>query len=108
LKVSLNSPHPEGTTGASIDLFLASSSSLGLLGTSEFLGSVLALLALLAGDLLLATDTVSDESVLGLGLLGNVNGVVDQAETSGLATTENGLKTEGENALYIDGGRICG
>ena len=42
---------------------------------------------------------LSDESVLGLELLGVVHGVVDQSKASGLAASKVGLEPEGEDTV---------
>ena len=42
---------------------------------------------------------LSDESVLGLELLGKVHCVVDEGESGGLATSEVGLEPEGEDSV---------
>jgi len=62
-------------------LFLSTSDA-SLSGTSDLLSLVLTFLALLTGHLLLLLGSVTDESVLGLELLGEVKGVVDQGEAS--------------------------
>ena len=42
---------------------------------------------------------LSEKSVFGLEFLGEVHGVVDEAETSGLTATEVGLEAKGEDPV---------
>merc|ERR1719320_1725061 len=80
-------------------LFL-SSSNLGLSSSANLLGSVLPFLLLLTAGLCLGLDdSLSDKAVLGLELLGEIHGVVNQAEPSGLVTSEVGLEPECENSV---------
>lgn len=75
---------------------------MGSLGTEDLLVSVLLLLSLLSGSLLdLLSQTVSDQSVSWLELLGVGNGLVDQTETGGLATTELGSEAENGNSVLV-------
>lgn len=74
---------------------------LGLGGTTEPLGTVLALLALLPGGLLGLGKTVTDETVLGLEALGRVEGVVDQGKARGATTTKSGLEAKAEDGLLV-------
>lgn len=75
---------------------------MGSLGTEDLLVSVLLLLSLLSGSLLdLLSQTVSDQSVSWLKLLGVGNGLVDQTETGGLATTELGSEAENGNSVLV-------
>lgn len=79
---------------------LSSSSDLGLLGTPDLLHSVLPLLLLFPGDLGdLFEDTLSHQSVLGLELLSEVHGIIDEGESGALAATEVGLETEGHDTV---------
>ena len=83
---------------------VSSSSSLsGTLGsTKDLLLSVLLLLSLLSGSLFnLLGQSVSDQSVSWLKFLGVSSGLVDQTETSGLATTELGSETENRNGILV-------
>ena len=83
---------------------VSSSSSLsGTLGsTKDLLLSVLLLLSLLSGSLVnLLGQSVSDQSVSWLKFLGVSSGLVDQTETSGLATTELGSETENRNGILV-------
>jgi len=74
---------------------------LGLLHTAHLLGPVLALLALLAADGSLGAEAHSDETVLGLELLGDVGSVIDEAKARALASTEGGLKAEDGDGLLV-------
>merc|ERR1719400_2312890 len=81
-------------------LLLSSLANLGLGNTAHLLGPVLLLLPLLAATPGLSLDsTLPQQPVLGLELLGEVHGVVDEGEPSGLATTELCLEPEGEAAV---------
>ena len=64
-------------------------------------GLVLALLASLSADDDLLSEALTDESVLGLESLGNLEVVVDEAEAGALASTELCLEAEDE-----DGGGV--
>ena len=46
-----------------------------------------------------SSTNLSDKAVLGLELLGEIHGVVDQTEPGGLATSEVGLEPECENSV---------
>ena len=73
-----------------------------LTGTKDLLVSVLLLLSLLSRSLLdLLSQTVSDQSVGWLELLGLGNGVVDQTETDGLTTTELGSEAKDRNRVLV-------
>lgn len=83
---------------------VSSSSSLGgtLGSTKDLLLSVLLLLSLLSGSLVnLLGQSVSDQSVSWLKLLGVSSGLVDQTETSGLTSTELGSETENGNGILV-------
>jgi hypothetical protein len=83
---------------------VSSSSSLGgtLGSTKDLLLSVLLLLSLLSGSLFnLLGQSVSDQSVSWLKLLGVSSGLVDQTETSGLTSTELGSETENGNGILV-------
>merc|ERR1712013_950779 len=72
----------------------------GLGSSANLLGSVLPFLLLLTAGLCLGLDdSLSDKAVLGLELLGEIHGVVDQTEPGGLATSEVGLEPERENSV---------
>jgi len=76
--------------------------ALDLLGTTEGLLAVLALLPLLPGGTLgLGGKTNADKTVLGLELLHGLGGVVDESETSGLAATELGAETEDGDLVLL-------
>lgn len=76
--------------------------SVGLLGTEDLLVSVLLLLSLLSGGLLnLFSQAVSHQSVGWLESLGVSNGLVDQTETSGLATTELSSETKHRDSILV-------
>lgn len=62
---------------------------------------VLALLAGLSAGLLLLSETLTDKSVLGLELLGDLEVVVDETEASALASTELCLEAEDEDGAGI-------
>lgn len=87
------------------DLLSVSSSNLlgvGGLGTEDLLVSVLLLLSLLSRSLVsLLGQAVSDQSVGWLESLGVGNGLVDQTETSGLATTKLSSETEHRNSVLV-------
>ncbi|GMR48695.1 hypothetical protein PMAYCL1PPCAC_18889, partial [Pristionchus mayeri] len=71
-----------------------------LRGTEGLLLSVLSLLALLATSSLdLLEGAVGDESVLGLELLGQVEGVVDESESDALSTSELATESEGNDQI---------
>ncbi len=84
-----------------LPLFLLGILDLRLLGTSDLLHSVLALLALLSRHTLVLGHTVTDQSVLWLELLGEVKGIVDQSEAGALATTEDGAEAEAEYDIWL-------
>jgi hypothetical protein len=54
-----------------------------------------------AGTLDLGAETESDEAVQRLELLHGLGGVVDESETSGLATTELGAETEDGDLVLL-------
>ena len=70
-------------------------------GTPLLFGLVLALLASLSADDDLLSEALTDESVLGLESLGNLEVVVDEAEAGALTSTELCLEAEDE-----DGGGV--
>lgn len=77
------------------------SSTLG--GTKDLLVSVLLLLSLLSGGLLdLGGQAVSDQSVGRLELLGIGNGLVDQTEAGGLATTELSSEAKDGDSVLLN------
>merc|ERR1719336_2980578 len=79
---------------------LLASSNLGLGNTTDLLGSVLSFLLLLSASLGLGlNNSLSNESILGLELLGKVHCVVDEGESGGLATSEVSLEPEGEDSV---------
>merc|ERR1711954_528721 len=81
-------------------LLLASLANLGLGCSPHFVHPVLPLLFLLPAHLGLGfSNTLSDQSVLGLELLSKVHGVVDKGKPGGLSTSELGLETKGENSV---------
>lgn len=86
-------------------LVLLSSShllSVSLLGTEDLLVSVLLLLSLLSGGLLhLLGQTVSNQSVSRLELLGVSSRLVNQTETGRLATTELGSETKHGDSILV-------
>lgn len=65
--------------------------------TPHFLGSVLLLLDLLATVLLGLGDAVTHQSVLGLELLGGVDGLVDKTEAAGAPAAKSGLEPKQDN-----------
>lgn len=70
--------------------------------TTDLLGAVLAFLDTLAALLVgLLDEAEADEDVLGVELLGVLNGVVDAAEASGLATTKGVLKVEEHDGVGV-------
>lgn len=76
--------------------------SSSLTGTEDLLVSVLLLLSLLSGSLLdLLGQTVSDQSVGWLELLGVSSGVVDQTETGRLTTTVLSSETENRDSVLL-------
>ena len=76
--------------------------SSSLTGTEDLLVSVLLLLSLLSGGLLdLLGQTVSDQSVGWLELLGVSSGVVDQTETGRLTTTVLSSETEDGDSVLL-------
>ena len=76
--------------------------TLRLGGTTELLGAVLALLALLSGGLLdLAGVADADQSVVGLELLHGLDGIVDEGETGGLAATVLGAHAEDVDLILV-------
>lgn len=78
------------------------STTLGLLGTSELLRSVLPLLSLLSGSLLdLGCVANPHEPVSGFKLLHGFDGVVDESESCGLATTILSSHTEDVDLVCI-------
>lgn len=74
-----------------------------LLGTTDLLGTVLLLLALLATRLGNRGETLTDQTVLGFESLEGLGVVVDEGETGRLGTTESGLETENDDGLLVDG-----
>ena len=99
---------------------LLGSGSLVLLGSANLLGTVLAFFSLLAGRLLDLDETMleegrkemnrcqgtksktyTSETVLWFKLLGRVQRVVDQGESSRLATTESSTEAKHENVFLI-------
>jgi len=88
---------------------LLASADLGLGSAAHLLHPVAALLALLARLLLLLEETVAGQTVLGLELLGEVQGVVDEGEARGAAATEVGAESEGEDHIggdLVHGGQL--
>lgn len=76
--------------------------SLGLGGTTELLGTVLPLLALLSAGLLdLSSGTDADQAVVRLELLQGLVGVVDEGEASALATTVLSAETEDGDLVLV-------
>ena len=73
---------------------------LALFGTPDLLLPVLPLLPLLLGDLGDGHEPLPDKSVLGLELLGKVEGVVDQSKSSCLTTLEVGSESKGEDKIW--------
>ena len=83
-------------------LITSGSLGLSLAGTKDLLTTVLLLVSLLSRGLLdLLAKTVSNKTVAGLELLKSINGVVDETETSGLATTVLGLQTENRDSVLL-------
>merc|ERR1719232_742652 len=79
---------------------LLASSNLGLGNTTDLLGSVLSFLLLLSTGLGLGlNNSLSNESILGLELLGKVHCVVDEGESGGLAASKVCLEPEGEDSV---------
>ena len=79
---------------------LGGSSNLGLLGASDLLHSVLLFLLLLSRLLCLLLDHIlASQSVLGLKLLGEVHGVINEGKAGWLSTTEVGLEAKSEDAI---------
>lgn len=99
-----------GTTlGRGRCLLLGGGSDLGLLGAAHLLHPVLALLALLPRRPLLLVQAVSLQPVLGLELLGVVQGVVDERESGGAAASEVGAEAEHEHDVgrdLVHGGQL--
>lgn len=76
--------------------------TLGLLRTSEFLASVLSLFTLLSAGLLdLGSMSYSDQSVSWFELLHGLDRVVDEGETSSLATTILCSQTENVDLVGV-------
>lgn len=71
------------------------------LGTTDLLGTVLPLLPLLPGGALLGSKTKSCQAVLGIEFLRGIDRVVDQAETSGLPTTEDSIESENDHSVNV-------
>merc|ERR1712216_109101 len=80
---------------------LRSAQRLGLLETTHLLGTVLPLLALLAGGGLRLAHTKPREAVLGLELLGSHETVVDHTEPCAPAATEGNLEAEQQAAAAV-------
>jgi hypothetical protein len=70
-------------------------------GTTNLLGTVLLLLALLATTLGGISEAVADHAELGLELLGSLNVVIDKGEASGLTTTKGILAAENDDGILI-------
>ncbi|GMS96271.1 hypothetical protein PENTCL1PPCAC_18446, partial [Pristionchus entomophagus] len=80
-------------------LFLSSRNVL-LGGTEGLLLSVLSLLTLLATSSVdLLEGAVGDKSMLGLELLGQIEGVVDEGESDALSTSELATESEGNDQI---------
>merc|ERR1719154_803282 len=95
-------PQVHRSTGdsARVRSLLPCSADLRLGGAAHLLGPVLLLLPLLAAAAGLGLDnSMPEQTVLGLELLGEVHGVVDEGEAGGLAAAELGLEAEGEYAV---------
>ena len=69
--------------------------------TPLLFGLVLALLASLSANLDLLGEALTDESVLGLELLGDLEVVVDETEAGALASTELCLEAEDEDGRRV-------
>ena len=76
--------------------------SLGFGGTSDSLHSTLHFLELLSSLLALgADDLVSNQVLLGVALLPGIEGVVDESETGGSASSELALQAEDGDVLVL-------
>merc|ERR1719400_2997438 len=79
---------------------LTRSADLRLGNAAHLLGPVLLLLPLLAAAAGLGlNNSLPEQPVLGLELLGEVHSVVDEGEAGGLAAAKLGLEAEGEDAV---------
>lgn len=83
------------------DLLLTSTRLLVLEGSTNLLGTVLLLLALLAAALGGLSQAVANHAELGLKLLGGLDGVVDEGEAGGLATTKGVLAAEDDDGVLV-------
>lgn len=85
-----------GTT----NLLLAAGANLALFHSAHLLHSILTLLALLASrSIFLAQQSIANQPMAWLELLGIVDRVVDQAKAGGLAATELCLKAKAKHMV---------
>ena len=70
-------------------------------GTAGLLSAILRLLDLLTAGLLLLLKTGSNQSVLGLELLGTLNVIVDKSESGALSTSDRRSESEKEDGTGI-------
>merc|ERR1712243_74590 len=89
------------------ELFTFARSNLCLGNTTDLLCSVLSFLLLFPAGLSLGfNDSLSDQSVLGLKLFSIVHGVINQSESSRLATSKISFETKSKDS--VGGGKSTG
>ena len=82
-------------------LLLTSGGSSSLGNTSDLVLSALDFLLLLSSDLWLLDESVSSEVSLGVVLLLGIEGVVDESESGGSASSELGVASEDGDGLSL-------
>jgi len=91
------------------NLFLGGTGLLVLLRTTNLLGTVLLLLALLTTTLGSLSHTLTNKTELGLELLGSLNTVIDNGEASALTTTKSELHAKDKDGILVSlvhGGKL--